>query len=687
MTNPTHISHTPNRLAQETSPYLLQHAYNPVDWFPWGEEALQKARAEDKPIIVSIGYSACHWCHVMERECFEKAAIAEIMNTHYVCIKVDREERPDVDAIYMDALHAMGLQGGWPLNVFLTSEAKPFYGGTYFPPQHWVDILKQISVAYHQQRDKILESAESFTEHLGITESQKYRLQSNETQYTHSDLEQIYTKLSSQFDTERGGMRKERNKFPMPSIYLFLLRYWQITQNSTALKQLRLTLDRMASGGIYDQAGGGFARYSTDPEWFAPHFEKMLYDNGQLVSLYSEAFAATKDTLYKQVVYQTIEFLERELTSSEGGFYSALDADSEGEEGKFYVWTKKEISTILGHDAEWICAYYGITEEGNWEHGNNILHSTQKPELFAEENELPVEEFLEVLAKSKTKLLEARQHRIRPGLDDKILCSWNGLMLKGLIDAYAVFGEKRFLDLALQNATFLKEKMQNGPQLWHNYKNSKATLPGYLEDYAFVIDAYTALYQITTDETWLSSAQQMLDYTIDNFYDEQEQLFFFTDATAEKLIVRKKELFDNVIPASNSAMAKNLYLLGVLLDRSNYHTIASRMLARVKNLILTDGQYLSNWACLFTYFVQPTAEIIVVGPQAPVFRKEIEQTYYPNKILISILAEQPDATTPLLESRQAINGQTTIYVCYNRSCQLPVFSTEEALQQLIQNSR
>ena len=675
-------SHAPNRLEHETSPYLLQHAYNPVDWYPWGEEALQKAQAEDKPIIVSIGYSACHWCHVMERESFEKKDIARIMNERYVCIKVDREERPDVDAIYLDALHAMGLQGGWPLNVFLTPDAKPFYGGTYFPPKHWTQILGQVSDAYHQQRDKVLESAESFAEHLGRTDSDKYQLRDSDDTYTSDDLRTMFAKLSAQFDTVRGGMKRERNKFPMPSIYTFLLRYWQATGDDAALQQVKLTFDRMALGGIYDQAGGGFARYSTDPEWFAPHFEKMLYDNSQLVSLYSEAYAVTKDPLYQHIVYQTIDFLERELTSPEGGFYSALDADSEGEEGKFYVWKKSEIEQILGDEGQPVIAYYGITEQGNWEHGNNILHATIRPETFAEQNGLSPEAFRDTLTAAWHTLMEARSHRIRPGLDDKILCSWNGLMLRGLIDAYQVFGEEKFLMLALRNAQFLKEKMRDGQRLWHNYKNGKATLPGYLEDYAFVIDAYTALYQATGKEDWLTEARLLTDYVLNNFYDPQEQLFFFTDATAEKLIVRKKELFDNVIPASNSAMTKNLYTLGLILDQVDYQAKSAQMLSKVKKLVLTDVQYLSNWAGLLAYRTQPTAEIVIIGPEADLYRREFEQTYYPNKVLISSPVAIEDSPIPLLEGRYAIDDRTTIYVCFNRACQLPVHTVAEAWAQL-----
>ena len=601
------------------------------------------------------------------------------MNNNYVCIKVDREERPDVDAIYMDALHAMGLQGGWPLNVFLTSGAKPFYGGTYFPRKQWMDVVAQIATAYAQQKDQVLESAESFTEHIARSDSQKYQLQGSETDYSTDELQGIFTKLASQFDTGLGGMQRESNKFPMPSIYLFLLRYWQQTHDGAALQQAKLTLDRMALGGIYDQLGGGFSRYSTDPEWLAPHFEKMLYDNGQLVSLYSEAFAATKDVLYRDIVYQTIGFVERELTSPEGGFYSALDADSEGEEGKFYVWTKTEIDRVLDPGNIIFCEYYGITEEGNWEHGNNILHPVLRTEEFARKKGVSTEEINKIVSGGKQKLLAAREHRIRPGLDDKILCSWNGLMLKGLADAYRVFGEARFLELALQNAHFLQANMRLGGQLWHSYKNSKATIQGYLEDYAFVADAYITLYQATFDRQWLAAADELAGYAIRNFYDAEEELFFFTDVTAEKLIARKKELFDNVIPASNSAMAKNLYWLGILLDKPDYRQIADRMLAKVKQLILTDGQYLTNWAILFASHTQPTAEIVVVGPDAERFRREIEQAYYPNKVL---LGTTTNSNLPLFENRVAINGQTTVYVCFNKSCRLPVHSVAEVLAQM-----
>jgi uncharacterized protein YyaL (SSP411 family) len=667
-----------NRLAQQTSPYLLQHAHNPVDWYPWGPEALEKASKEDKPIIVSVGYSACHWCHVMERESFENEKIAEIMNEHFVCIKVDREERPDVDAIYMDAVQAMGVNGGWPLNVVLTSEAKPFYGGTYFPPRQWAGILLQIAQAYREQKDQLLDSAEKFTEHLSMSESEKYGLRAENVRFSLADLRNAYARMASGFDRTKGGMDRAP-KFPMPSIYLFMLRYYVLTQDKQVLEHVRLTLDQMTFGGIYDQIGGGFARYSVDAEWFAPHFEKMLYDNGQLLSLYAEAYNLTQDPLYRHVVFQTVDFVEREMINTEGGFYSALDADSEGEEGKFYVWTREELDQILGADSEWFCEYYHVKDEGNWEHGRNILYRTGREEKLAEIQNVSEEEARLKLNSAHATLLQARAQRVRPGLDDKVLCSWNALMLKGLVQSYRVFGEGRLLDLALRNARFILTHMRNGEGLWRTYKNGRASLPGYLEDYALVIDAFLSLYQATFDEQWLTEAEQLTEYVVKNFYDEKEELFFFTDAEGEPLIARKKETFDNVIPASNSVMATNLYFLGLLLDKPHYNQMSEKMLGRVSRLVLSNIQYMSNWAALYTYRVSPTAEIAIVGNEYQQFRKELDQAYYPNKVLVGTGEE---STLPLLENRFVQGGKTTIYVCYNKACQLPVHSVPEALAQL-----
>ncbi|GAB4052641.1 thioredoxin domain-containing protein [Spirosoma litoris] len=676
----------PNQLQYETSPYLLQHAENPVDWYPWGEEALNKAIAEDKPILVSIGYSACHWCHVMERESFEKEDVAEVMNQNFVCIKVDREERPDVDAIYMDAVQAMGVQGGWPLNVFLMPDAKPFYGLTYLPKKNWVNLLDSIRSAFAEHRQDLTQSAEGFARELNLTDAERYGLTQNDPLFASETIDVLYRKVAVKADDEKGGMRRAP-KFPMPSIWRFLLRYYKATGNEAALYQVKLTLDRMALGGIYDQLGGGVARYSTDGDWLAPHFEKMLYDNGQLLSLYSEAYSLTKSPLYKHVVYQTIGFAQRELLSPEGGFYSALDADSEGVEGKFYTFTTPELKEILGPDYDWFAELYSINDNGNWEH-TNILHRTKSDEAFAERMGWSLADLNVRLDATHIRLLQVRDTRIRPGLDDKILCSWNGLMLKGLATAYRVFGEPEFLTLALRLAYFLLKKMQdsrNG-RLWHTYKLGRARQAGFLDDYAAVIDGLLALYQATFTESWLSEADQLTKYVLANFSDTSvdeltgpEVLFFFTDKNGEELIARRKELFDNVIPSSNSMMAENLYTLSLLLDRPEYAERADQMLGRMQPLVQQNADYLTNWAAQFALRSRPTAEIAIVGPKADQFRAELDAEFYPNKVL-SGTSEK--SNLPLLEQRDLINGETAIYVCYNRACQLPVTSTEGVWQLL-----
>jgi uncharacterized protein YyaL (SSP411 family) len=669
--------HAPNRLIHESSPYLLQHAYNPVDWFAWSQEALQKAQNEDKPIIVSIGYSACHWCHVMEKESFEDIVIGKYMSDNFVCIKVDREERPDIDQIYMEAVQAMGLQGGWPLNVFLMPDTRPFYGGTYFPAQNWTQLMQQIIQAFKQNRPQLEESAEGFREALNQSESKKYGLEKIDNQFSISQLEQMYHSIEKKFDKKFGGVGNAP-KFPMPSIYLFLLRYYHLTKNESVLNQIKLTLDSMANGGIYDQVGGGFARYSVDGEWFAPHFEKMLYDNGQLVSLYSEAYSVTRNTLYKNVVYETIAFVKRELTSPEFGFYSALDADSEGVEGKFYVWTEKEFEEVFdnGEDRNLAKMYFNITTEGNWEHEFNILHIT----LPANEgvNDRFTDERIKLW---KEKLFKAREPRIRPSLDDKILCSWNALMLKGLYDAYAVFGENDFLDLALRNANFIQEKMMLNGQLFRNYKNGKATIPAYLEDYSLVIQAYISLYQVCFEEKWLWEANKLMQYVIQHFYDKDDELFFYTDDSAEKLIARKKEIFDNVISASNSVMANNLYWLGILLDNQAYSHLSKTMLAKVEILLQKEVRHLANWACLYTNFLKPTVEIAISGKDLENFAQAFHLQYFPNKVIVGT---EDKSNLPLLEMRDAQPDKTMIYICRNKACLLPVSTVAEAWVQVHQ---
>lgn len=654
-----------NRLQKETSPYLLQHAQNPVDWFAWGEEALQKAKTENKPILVSIGYSACHWCHVMEHECFEQEEVAEVMNQYFVCIKIDREERPDIDAIYMDAVQAMGVHGGWPLNVFLMPDGKPFYGGTYFPKENWMQLLKSVNNGFVNHQEELQQSAEGFTENMLFEESDKYGLIFENQVFTQEDLDKMYQKIAQTFDENWGGFESSP-KFPMPSIWQFLMRYAHLKQDKNAINHLKLTLNKIAIGGIYDQLGGGFARYSVDGEWFCPHFEKMLYDNGQLVSLYSEAYTFTGEHLYKETVYETIGWLKREMMSPEGGFYSALDADSEGVEGKFYVWTKSEIDKILGEESEEFCKIYQVTEQGNWENAVNILW---KNESTLNSNQ---HDYLQ-------KLLVKRADRIRPGLDDKILCSWNGLMLKGLVDAYRAFDEPDFLDLALKNAHFIENKFLQNNVLSHSYKNGETKIQGFLEDYAAVIDAYLNLYQATFEENWLHLAEKLALYVCQNFWDEDDQLFFFTDEDAENLIVRKKEIFDNVIPASNSMMARNFYTLGLILDREDFKEISKLMLAKMKALITKNVDFLTNWACLATQMVSPTAEIALVGKDFLKFRKEIDSRYYFNKVLSGT---EKESKLPLLENRTSKLNESSVFVCYNKTCQLPVNGVEEAFLQL-----
>jgi uncharacterized protein YyaL (SSP411 family) len=668
-----------NKLINESSPYLLQHAHNPVQWYPWGEEALKKAKDEDKPIIVSIGYSACHWCHVMERECFEKEDMAELMNKNYINIKVDREERPDIDQVYMEAVQAMGLGGGWPLNVFLTPDAKPFYGGTYFPPANWANLLNQITNAFNNHREDIEKAGEDFKEAIGRSEVLKYSLIETDKEFKKEELDKMFSVIKPSFDLRMGGMNRAP-KFPMPSIYAFLLRYYSVSKNIEALQHAKLTLNKMAFGGIYDQVGGGFARYSTDMDWFAPHFEKMLYDNGQLLSLYVEAYQTTKEEQYKTIIYETIDWLEREMTSSEGGFYSALDADSEGVEGKFYVWTYAELESLLGDDLKLFCDYYSVNPAGNWEHIYNILIKKLSDEAFVSKHKLDLSSFHSKVRKWKELLLKERSKRIRPGLDDKILASWNGLMLKGLADAYRVFDEERFLKLAVNNASFLCLKMKDGKKVYHNYKNGKASIDGYLEDYAFLIEGYISLYEATFDEQWIKEAIMLANYTIDHFFDKKEGLFFFTADNSEKLIARKKEVFDNVIPASNSAMARNMYKLGLFLYKDDWTDLAKSMLSRTKKIIYTDPSYLSNWACLYSDMTTPTAEIAIVGNENKKIRKELDRNYIPNKILSGKIES---SSLPILEGKESKNAKTAIYICYDKMCKAPVDSVGEALEALM----
>lgn len=656
----------PNRLIHATSPYLLQHAHNPVDWYEWGTEALHKAKTEDKPILVSIGYSSCHWCHVMERESFENEDIAALMNAHFVCIKVDREERPDIDQIYMDAVQAMQQHGGWPLNVFLTPDQKPFYGGTYFPPKNWAQLLTQIERTFQAKRTEINESAEDLVRHLQTSDLKRFS-KNDEAEFSARLLDRMFEILVSRYDPVWGGIEKAP-KFVMPSIWLFLLRYYAATKSQQALAMVTHTLKQLAFGGIYDQVGGGFSRYSVDGEWFAPHFEKMLYDNAQLLSLYSEAYSITKDPIFKETVYQTVGWLEDEMMNLAGGFYSALDADSEGIEGKFYTWTEPELREVLGESTDLVLEHYHANADGNWEHKRNILRRDPKTETVESDAILAL----------KKKLLIARKNRIRPALDDKILTGWNAMMIQGLVDAYKAFEDGHFLHLALNTISFLEEHLISD-KVYRAYKNKRSQTEGFLEDYAFLIQAYTSLYQVTFNEGWLYKAKTWTEYVLNHFYDSQEEYFYFSSDAAESLIARKKEVFDNVIPGSNSVMARNLFELGILLDQEDWQQRAGRMTLKLTNLIQTEPVYMSYWAVVLCELVHEPATIVFSGPDALVLRQQLMNQYYPFVITAGATGQ---SELLLLTGREPLANETRIFVCYNKSCQLPVTGAEDARKQM-----
>lgn len=653
-----------NSLIHESSPYLLQHAYNPVNWQGWHEEAWARAKAEDKLVIVSVGYSACHWCHVMEHESFEDNVVAQIMNDHFVSIKVDREERPDVDQIYMDACQLVSGRGGWPLNAITLPDGRPVYAGTYFPKENWKQVLLYFVNYWNTQRDEALERAQQITN--GIRVMDAIELKDEPRDFTAEDRNLLFQKIDATWDYQLGG-RSGAPKFPMPVNLQYLLQSYYYTGNEKTLQALTVTLDGMMNGGIYDQVGGGFARYSVDAHWEIPHFEKMLYDNAQLVSLYSMAYCVTKNERYQKIVYETIEFLNRELTDASGGFYSALDADSEGVEGKFYVWTYEELQELLGNDFDAFAEVYDVSREGNFEgHNNLICKPDAKPDA-------------EKLKAWKEKLLTERSKRIRPGLDDKILTSWNALMLKGCVDAYTTFNDEKFLQRALQCALFLKNNMiQTDYSIKRNYKNGKVTIQGFLDDYSFTAEAFIALYEATFDEQWLETAKGLADYAIQHFYNLNTGLFFYTGINDEPLIARKTETQDNVIASSNSTLAKVLLQLSIYYDKEDYKGRAKNALLIMKDTVLTHPAFYANWAGLADWFIQDPYEIAIVGEGAAALRKEFGELFAPDCIL---LGTEKGSELPLLKGKLK-QGETNIYVCRNKVCGLPIKSFKEALEQI-----
>jgi uncharacterized protein len=678
LSNPSIMKNKPNRLIHASSPYLLQHAHNPVDWFEWSDEALLKAKTEDKPILVSIGYSSCHWCHVMERESFEREEVAQIMNENFVCIKVDREERPDIDQIYMDAVQALGVNGGWPLNVFLTPDQKPFFGGTYFAPQSWAQVLGNIGKAFKLNRKQIEDTSEELRLHLLRSEVERFIQKPNDRELL-QDLHESYQKLESNFDGVWGGMERAP-KFIMPSVWMYLLRYYYLTLNKSALDHILLTLKRIAMGGIYDQAGGGFARYSVDQYWFAPHFEKMLYDNAQLVALYAEAYRLTQDESFKAVVYETVTWLEREMTDVRGGFYSALDADSEGVEGKFYCWTKEEFDEVVGDDAEVVGEYYRVMTEGNWEHGMNILMREKSDEVFLMNQKLEAEQWRAILERAKAAMMKRRDSRIRPGLDDKIITSWNAMMISGLVQAYKAFGDERFLKTGVKALRFLENELMDGEILYRSFKGKRSTVHAFLDDYAFVIRAYIDLYTVTFDEYYLKRANYFTTYAIDQFYDTKDGFFFFTPSVSQPLITRKKEIFDNVIPSSNSVMAQNLYYLGILFDREDWKHSATAMSRSLAHLVTSEPNYMSQWGIVLMEVRNGMSEVVIVGNACEHTAAQLNATYNPFALTMGTAGS---SELPLVQGKIAVDEKTTIYVCYNKTCRLPVHRLSDAIDQII----
>ena len=675
-----------NRLINETSPYLLQHAHNPVDWFPWGEEAFAKAKAEDKPVLVSIGYAACHWCHVMERESFEDEDIAAAMNERFVAIKVDREERPDIDAIYMRALQTLRGQGGWPLNVFLLPDGRPFYGGTYFPSESrhgmpsWPDVLQAVADAYATRPDAVLQNAVALTEALQATSP------GGEDEFGPEVSTHAFEALASFYDGEQGGFGSAP-KFPQAMAIEFLLRLHQRTGSPRARDMALHSLRKMADGGIYDHLGGGFARYSTDASWLVPHFEKMLYDNALLASAYVQAFQLTRDDGHRAVASETLDYVLRDLAHPAGGFYSSQDADSEGVEGKYYVWDADEVRTALGeNDAAVFCRVYGVSDAGNFE-GRNILHLAESPDAVAAELGVDEQALRSRLDGMRATLLGLRSQRVPPATDDKVLTAWNGLMLRTLADAGAVLDDARYVDAAERNATFLLGAMRPDGRLLRTWKDGRAHLLGYLEDYAFLINGLISLHEATFAHRWLHAARELCDEMIELFWDGDAGGLFDVGADHERLIVRPRERFDNAIPSGESAAAEALLRLGVIGGDEEYLSKAALLL---RGAAPAAGPYAlghGNWLKVFElYFAEPMEVAIVGGARDADTRallRALYARYAPSRVVVGLDPEEPRPyPSPIIERRGQIEGRSTAYVCKRYACALPTRDPEELAAQL-----
>ena len=679
----------PNRLINETSPYLLQHADNPVDWYAWGEEALGRARDEDRPILLSIGYSACHWCHVMERESFENEDIAVLMNDNFVNIKVDREERPDLDAVYMEAVQMMTGSGGWPMTVFLTPEGHPYYGGTYFPPEDrggmpgFPRLLAAASQAYHTNKGEIDRVTRQLAEQMGRTGQMPRGFTPLTTEVMHN----AYSQLATQFDHLNGGFGSAP-KFPQPMTPEFLLRYNRHGFNARALEMVELTLQKMAYGGMYDQVGGGFHRYSTDAYWLVPHFEKMLYDNALLARLYLHAWQVTGNPLYRRITEETLDYVLREMTDPDGGFYSAQDADSEGVDGKFFVWTPDELRPLLGNDADLVMGYYGVTERGNFE-GSNILNVSTPLEAYASQRRVSEADLTAAIARARAVLLDAREQRIHPLRDDKVLTSWNGMMLRSFAEAGAALGRDDYLDAAGANAAFLLDRMRDeNRRLLRTWRNGEAKLNGYLEDYACLADGLLALHEATLEPRWLREAVSVADGMIALFWDDAVGGFYDTGSDHETLVIRPRDVFDNAQPSGSSVASDVLLRLAVVTGNNDFSTKGATPLRAMQQLMGRAPAATGHWLGALDFYVSLPREIVIVGPMEDSVTGDmldaVSARFMPNRVLVGVAdpANPPLKGSPLLEQRVMQGGRPTAYVCENYTCQQPVTDAESLSAQL-----
>lgn len=699
MSDQTHPARS-NRLANETSPYLLQHATNPVDWYPWGPEALARAAAEDKPILLSVGYSACHWCHVMAHESFEDPETAALMNELYVNIKVDREERPDLDAIYMESVQAMTGHGGWPMTVFLTPDGKPFYGGTYFPPEprynmpSFRQLLLAISDAWRERRRELLTAGDRLTDALNRSGA----LRPADTPVTNELLGQAAARLLREFDRAEGGFGGAP-KFPQPMNLDFLLQHYLRTRDSAALDAVTFTLSKMAGGGIYDQLGGGFHRYSTDDEWLVPHFEKMLYDNAQLARTYLHAWQITGEPRFRRVVEETLDYVLREMTAPEGGFYSAQDADSEGQEGKFFLWTPEEVAELLGpEDARLFDGYFGVTPRGNFREGGpgaNILHVRRELAAVAADLGVTPERLAEAVGRGRAALFEARERRVRPGRDDKLLAEWNGLMLHAFAEAGAALDRPDYVRAAERAAGFILANMVSGQEagggslrLYRTAKDGRAHLNAYLEDYAAVALGLVALYQTTFELCWLEAAAGLAETILAQFRDPARPGFFQTSADHETLIARRKDFVDSAVPSGNSLTAELFLRLAKLLDRPAYVEHAAGIMALMADALAAQPSAFGRLLCAADLHLNPGVEVAIIGAPADAGTRallaEVRRRFLPNSILAAAAAGDGAAAAlaPLLAGRGLVGGRPAAYVCRNYACNLPATDAEALAAQM-----